>query len=1295
MGCPGVQPGGNNSQDLRRPPMHSDQPHKLPGTPQLQTSAAAAPFASSKPTAFGRSLASPHRSQAAAAVLPKPVLQCIFSYLPLSSHSQCALVCRHWHASVPATRKEVARWVAESGHHNLQVSQQVAASYSHRIKPWLRAERSPFLPIVERQQQELLRLQDCLLQAQSPQAHEQLHQHEQTARRLFCSLVHYSLDRQLTQADHLTLQPSSPLPDLRNLARVSFSFCGRWLAEILCPTAPASGRFLRLYAWQQGDWHPQTLSPTNGLPPGTGGSLEKCIFSFGLPDTLLCHYSGGQVGSWHPSPDSGVWNYAPILQMDEGTDIKEIFTSADGDLVIMLQKSNPPRQGLLVLHYRGEEQGWGPVVAKWYDRILVTAYDSGWRQWALATVTTEGDTQVTAISILERGLNAPPGIWGEQQTLLASGQRPLALHYSPDASHLLGLLAGQRAVLWHLDHKHRLVQKLEVTCVFSESEKDLNAQRLFYQNGKRLALALSSHCIQFWVKHSSGHWHPGATLNIPSDARDRSDDQLRYILWPADGRTLVRVMHHQLDIWCWHSARWTRMTELTREDARAPSPAAWLLPPSYSHCLATHGREGRLWIYGPDSHGTVSQKASLALGAPVSLLLFGLNGLWLFTYSQQSYCGRLVQMTTRAEGGTGMHSSVTDETLATPGLTAGEENEEQETEPALHEPESRQPERQQRVSPASLAHAQRLPTEILDKILGYVPLSQHSNCALVCRHWYDSLPDTGLRLARWYNSLSADQKSRSRLLAAGYSRRARPFLQAARSPLLPVLDCQHQELLHQQAQLRQLGSQPSDTRQKLQQQVDRSFRLLSALVHYSQHRQIIQPQQLGLAPAPFSDAADTVSFRYLTFSPCGRWLAVICQPGNARATLMLYGWSEGTWHRQPLVPGLKQSVSDVIFSRTDPDMLITTHSLKTCIWRREADTGSWRFQQGWKRSTFDHWCTHSMEGGDIVIVATRRLESGEKMEALVLFYRYINAEQGWGKTGACTFTGNILSTHAHPPVDQLVLCTSLNHADVIRNTVHIYFRRPGRSGPAQWYCRESVLQQTKVEAVQIQYSPANYSHLLVLMQNWQLVLLEQDAQHRLHELLTVDTCIAPQSQLDNGIGLESLLSGTRQLAVPYSAHKIQFWQENADRVWEPGDRIEASSEPDEHLCSVLFCNPGHTLVRQTNKCIDIWHRGACWQHLVRHEREETDAPSVPVLMSANGVLCVTTADATGSLWLYAPDSRGVPTRKVSTNIGERIEDLVCSNDGLSVVVRSTTTDRALQLVPLPDGTGPEDAPQLP
>ncbi|MCY4473534.1 MAG: F-box-like domain-containing protein, partial [Kistimonas sp.] len=746
--------------------------------------------------------------------------------------------------------------------------------------------------------------------------------------------------------------------------------------------------------------------------------------------------------------------------------------------------------------------------------------------------------------------------------------------------------------------------------------------------------------------------------------------------------------------WHWHSARWSRITQFTREDARAPSPEARLLPPSDSHCLVSLWREGRLWIYGPDSKGTISQKASIALGVPVSLMRATLDGLWLCLYSQHYGCDRFVQVTTQAQGGTGRHSSVTGTALAAPGLTAeqeDEEQEEQETEPAPHAPESRQDERQQRVSPASLAHAQRLPIEILDKILGYVPLSQHSNCALVCRRWYDSLPDTGLRLAHWYNSLSADQKVPCRLLAAGYSSRARPFLQAARSPLLPVLDCQHQELLHQQAQLRQLGSRPSDTSQQLQQQVDRSFRLLSALVHYSQHRHLIQSQQLGLAPAPFIHA-DTASFRRITFSPCGRWLAVICQTGNEGATLMLHAWNAGAWHRKSLIPVPKYPVLDVKFSRTDPDILISIHSQRTLIWRREADTGNWRCQQGWKRPTLNHhWHTHAMEGGDFFIVSTRIPEPGEGVQAKLGVIRYIDAEHSWDNRTSCTFTATAVSTPRCTPVDQVALCTSLSHADAIGNTVYIFYKHPDSSGQALWLYQESVLQETKVQACQIEYSPADYSYLLVLMENWQLLLLKQNAQHCLQELFTVNTCIAPTTPRNSAIDLKPTLSGTRQLAVPYSPHTIQFWQKNAASIWEPGERIEASSEPDEYLCNVLFCNADHTLVRQTNRCTDIWHRGEHWQHLVRHGQEASDGLIVATLSSANGALCVTTGDATGSLWLYAPDSRGVPTRRLSTNLGEQIKGLTFSNDGLSVAADLTTESIALQLVPLPASAHQQNA----
>jgi len=135
----------------------------------------------------------------------------------------------------------------------------MAASYPYRTGPWLRAEKSPFLPMVERQHQELLRLQDCLSQVQSPQRYERLQQQMQKARHLFCALVQYSLHQQLAQADQLTLLPLPPLPACQGtVMRLLMSPGGRWLATTLRPPGSPSCNVLRLYGWQGG---PGTCKP--------------------------------------------------------------------------------------------------------------------------------------------------------------------------------------------------------------------------------------------------------------------------------------------------------------------------------------------------------------------------------------------------------------------------------------------------------------------------------------------------------------------------------------------------------------------------------------------------------------------------------------------------------------------------------------------------------------------------------------------------------------------------------------------------------------------------------------------------------------------------------------------------------------------------------------------------------------------------------------------------------------------------------------------------------------------------
>ncbi|MCY4473351.1 MAG: F-box-like domain-containing protein, partial [Kistimonas sp.] len=713
--------------------MYNDQPHRLSGTPQQQTSTAAAPFASSRPTAFGRSLASPHRPQAAAAVLPRPVLQRIFSHLPLSSHSQCALVCRHWHASVPSTTKEVAQWIAQLRPAYLQCSDQMGASYPYRTGPWLRAQRSPLLATVERQHQELLRLQDCLLQVQSPHRHERLQRQTQKARRLFCALVQYSLHQQLAQADHLTLQPLPPLPDCQGtVMRLFMSPGGRWLATKLQPPGTHNRNLLRLYGWQEGAWHLQTLNPPNGLPPRTQGSVERCIFSLRQPDTLLCDYDGNQIASWHRNPDSGIWNHAPVLNVADSNKIESFFLSAEDDLVIRLRELGSPGQRMLVLHDRGSGRGWSTIVSNGYDRFQLLIHAPGWRQWATVTSASGAAPDTLAISIWERNLNAPSGICGFQETLLARGQHPLMLYYSPDACHLLGLMTGQRAVLWELDDKRRLQQKLEISCAFSEDYRDLSAQRLFHQSGKRLALPLSTHHIQFLVKHIRGHWFAGARLDIPPDAGDQTDDKMRYILWSSDGRTLVRVTRWQLDIWCQDSNnRWNRCARHTREDAYAPLLTALWLPPLNRHCLAALWREGRLWLYGSNRNGTSTQSACLANGAPVSYVFTSQDGLSVGVISGESRNLRLLQLATRTERDIASPAPVAADIMATAGTgTPAQVQDEEQDRPASQQepgPAEEPAARPQDAAAAAvcsdgLANAGNLPDLVLYQIFNFLPV---------------------------------------------------------------------------------------------------------------------------------------------------------------------------------------------------------------------------------------------------------------------------------------------------------------------------------------------------------------------------------------------------------------------------------------------------------------------------------------------------------------------------------------------------------------------------------------------
>ncbi|MCY4473598.1 MAG: hypothetical protein OXC07_12395, partial [Kistimonas sp.] len=528
------------------------------------------------------------------------------------------------------------------------------------------------------------------------------------------------------------------------------------------------------------------------------------------------------------------------------------------------------------------------------------------------------------------------------------------------------------------------------------------------------------------------------------------------------------------------------------------------------------------------------------------------------------------------------------------------------------------------------------------------------------------------------------------------SSRSRPFLQAARSPLLPVLDREHQELVRLQALLQPPPAQP-DARRRLQQQREKSFRLLSALVHYSLHWQMARTAQMTLVPVPLG-IPERPFAPPSALSPCGRWHASQWPTVNPNAdpVMVVHGWKKDGWHTETLVPAPDTPTAGLRFSRTDPDTLLSVHDSTLIVWHKATDAEHWQRRQSWNIPPYEYWHLYSMDGGDIAVLSSRLLEEGKGLEYLLQFFRYINEEQGWEQpvSHKSTATEGIAAAIRIVPTSHLALCLRHRQADSIRNEVHVWYRQPDAAGLPQWHCQVSVLPRKDCKCNQIGYSPS-YRYLMALMANRQLCLLQQDAQHRLQEQLVVPCCIAPSSRPTPDLHcLTSLQDHDRQLAVPYSRDKIQLWHRTTDTGWQAGELIEAPPEPDaqpdEHLFQVELSTDARTLVRLTNRCLDIWCRVSNRWHHQRHRREMIADWAIQTEVSLSGSLCTTVSDLAGNLWIYAPDAQNQVTCKACTTLGSQVQSLAYSDDGLSVLTRTATQDIALQLVPLPESAQQQD-----
>lgn len=564
---------------------------------------------------------------------------------------------------------------------------------------------------------------------------------------------------------------------------------------------------------------------------------------------------------------------------------------------------------------------------------------------------------------------------------------------------------------------------------------------------------------------------------------------------------------------------------------------------------------------------------------------------------------------------------------------------------------------------------QSLPPELLDLILGYLPLSVQGRCALVCRRWYRQLPDTRLRLARHLEHLVPSQRQVSAWLEDGYVNRTRPWLQAAGSQLVPALECQYQELVHQQERFGRRLLQPAD---QAGQRRHEAGRWLSGLVHYSLHQQMVHSRQLCLEPVVLDDPAQQSSF--LRFSCCSQWMARALRQEREEEVfwrLSLCAWRQGSWQPQRLEPDPERLLSVITygFSQCRPDTLFSAHHQGPVLcWTRQAATGCWQ-----RRRILD------VSGRGTIVLVTQNRQG----DLLCLYNDQETAGTGFlllPERGDGQHWGRVTGSHYAQPVMvrisprccQLAIVTRVVGADGEQPAVHIWEPGPQAVRPGSWSCVQTLLDRQD-EILQLSYSP-DEKHLLGLLQGGRICLWAIDARRQLVKRLDM-ACfldIGQQTTQQVNLAYSSFNNVGSQLVVVCSPRLLQFWNLHESSHWQAGDVLTVSAVSGDAVSDAVRCvllsRTGTSLLCVSSLCVHGWHRRAShWERAFRHGPVDVDAAR-PLAVQMPMGLCAAVIGSPGQLWIYGPDNEGYLVRKAVFNAEHQVQELQWSRDGLFLSV---------------------------
>ncbi|MCY4471451.1 MAG: F-box-like domain-containing protein [Kistimonas sp.] len=571
-----------------------------------------------------------------------------------------------------------------------------------------------------------------------------------------------------------------------------------------------------------------------------------------------------------------------------------------------------------------------------------------------------------------------------------------------------------------------------------------------------------------------------------------------------------------------------------------------------------------------------------------------------------------------------------------------------------------------------IARAQTLAPELLHQIFNYLALSTQAQCALVCRHWHACLPFTRIEVThRLHSGADAGHPHCHKNWGLAYNSRSYPLLAGTGNENLSLLQRQHEELLRLQGLQHQQRRLPSPT---LPRQVQAAQHLLSALVRDALHQHIIKTQKLTLWPAVINwKAAEWPAL--ITFSPCGRWLATGAQSQRtASCFLRIHAWQHDGWHEEKVVSRPHQPADGLLFSNSGPGVLYSVNGTRLRAWRRDESTGCWRSQ--WQDNAPRSYKLGTLvetAAGDLITLSLA--QPGNTAWRLCF---YIHAD----RSRQLPALVSRVYTQAH--------CTTINELKghvayclpqqppVRRGTrtyeIHFWHKDAQYATP-QWACQVYRLGADQPRVRKLMFSP-DARYLLALQVDNHICLWRLDARHRWQNALTAPVFAVDWLQVRHADLFRFRRDG-KQLVVPCAAHQLQFWNEDEHGHWTAGDRIEAQPEPErlvgETVRQIRMTADGRTLLQSTDRQIDIWHHDRIqgWQRKVRHRATGDTAPRACMLGVGEEVLCCTSGDAAGTLWIHGSDPAGQLTEKARITTGAPIDHVFPCADGLTLALETS------------------------